>query len=49
MKLSEDLQICVSVALTEAGRRGHAHAGIEHLLYALLLDEPTAAVLRHAG
>lgn len=49
MKLSEDLQICVSVALSEAGRRGHAHAGLEHLLYALLLDEPTAAVLRHAG
>jgi len=49
MRLSDDLQICLSVALAEAGRRGHAYAGLEHLLYALLLDEPTADVLRHAG
>jgi len=49
MRLSDDLQVCVSVALSEAGRRGHEYAGLEHLLYALLLDEATAGVLRHAG
>jgi len=49
MKLSTDLQISLSVALTEAGSRGHEYAGLEHLLSALTLDEATAAVLRHAG
>ncbi len=49
MKLSTDLQIALSVAMTEAAGRGHEYAGLEHLLAALLLDEKTAAVLRHAG
>ncbi|MCB0217957.1 MAG: AAA family ATPase [Chloroflexi bacterium] len=49
MQLSEDLQIAVSVALSEARRRRHEFAGLEHLLQALALDAATAEVLRHAG
>ena len=49
VKISQDLQIALSVALGEAGRRRHAQAGLEHLLYALLLDEDTAEVVLHAG
>jgi ATP-dependent Clp protease ATP-binding subunit ClpA len=49
MKLSQDAQISLSVALTEAGRLGHEYSGVEHLLYALTFDAETAAVLRHAG
>ncbi|HYH47160.1 MAG TPA: ATP-dependent Clp protease ATP-binding subunit ClpA [Thermoanaerobaculia bacterium] len=49
MKLSQDLQISLTVAVNEAGRLGHEYAGLEHLLYALALDDDTARVLRHAG
>ena len=49
MKLSNDLQICLTVAMSEAGRMRHEYAGLEHLLYALTLDEATADILRHAG
>ncbi len=49
MKLSQDLQISLTVAMTEAGRLKHEYAGLEHLLYALIMDEQTARVLRHAG
>jgi ATP-dependent Clp protease ATP-binding subunit ClpA len=37
------------VAQDDAARRRHEYVTIEHLLYALLLDEATAGVLRHAG
>jgi ATP-dependent Clp protease ATP-binding subunit ClpA len=49
MKISADLQISLTVAISEAGRLGHEYAGLEHLLYALTLDEETAEVLKHAG
>ncbi|MDQ7006718.1 MAG: ATP-dependent Clp protease ATP-binding subunit ClpA [Acidobacteriota bacterium] len=49
MKLSADLEICVSVALAQAGERGHRFAGPEHLLHALLMDEEVARTVRHAG
>ena len=49
MKISQDLQISLTVAMTEADRLRHEYAGLEHLLYALALDEGTAAVLRHSG
>ena len=49
MKLSDDLQISLTVAVSEAGRLGHEYAGLEHLLYALTFDDETAEVLRHAG
>ncbi|HEX2163274.1 MAG TPA: AAA family ATPase, partial [Thermoanaerobaculia bacterium] len=49
MKLSQDVQISLTVAVSEAGRLGHEYAGMEHLLHALTLDDETARVLRHAG
>ncbi len=49
MKLTQDLQISLTVALTEAARLGHEYAGSEHLLYALTLDRKASGVLRHAG
>ena len=49
MKLSEGLQISISVAMAEASRLRHDYATLEHLLYALTMDEDTAEVLRHAG
>jgi len=49
VKLSQDVQISLTVAVSEAGRRGHEYAGTEHLLHALSLDDETARVLRHAG
>ena len=49
MKISDDLQIALTVAITEAERMGHEYAGLEHLLYALTFDDETGEVLRHAG
>jgi ATP-dependent Clp protease ATP-binding subunit ClpA len=49
MRLSQDLEIALTVAVTEAGRLGHEYAGPEHLLYALTFDAATGKVLRHAG
>jgi ATP-dependent Clp protease ATP-binding subunit ClpA len=49
MKLSQDLEIALNVALSEAERLGHDYAGAEHLLYALTFDPETNEVLTHAG
>jgi ATP-dependent Clp protease ATP-binding subunit ClpA len=49
MRLSQDLQISLSLAMSEAGRLGHEYAGLEHLLYALTFDDEASGVLRHAG
>lgn len=49
MKLSQDLQISLTVAMSEANRLHHEYASLEHLLYALTMDEETAGVLRHVG
>jgi len=49
MTISEDLQISLSVAVTEAAHKGHEYAGLEHLLYALLLDDEASTVVRHSG
>jgi ATP-dependent Clp protease ATP-binding subunit ClpA len=49
MKISADLQISITVAISEAERMGHEYAGLEHLLYALTFDDDTAEVLKHAG
>ena len=49
MKLTSELQISVSVALSEAANRRHEYAGLEHLLYAFLFDPETAAVITHCG
>jgi ATP-dependent Clp protease ATP-binding subunit ClpA len=49
MNLSQDLQISLTVAVSEAGRLGHEYTGLEHVLYAFTFDEETAKVLEHAG
>ena len=49
MKMSQDLQISMSVAASEAANRGHEYLGLEHMLFALLHDDDTAGVLRHCG
>jgi ATP-dependent Clp protease ATP-binding subunit ClpA len=49
MRISPEVEIALSVAASDASRRRHEYMTVEHLLYALLLDEATAAVVRHAG
>ncbi|HEX4954854.1 MAG TPA: AAA family ATPase [Thermoanaerobaculia bacterium] len=49
MRLSQDLEISLAVALSEAGRLGHEYAGTEHLLYALTLDSRVSRILGAAG
>ena len=49
MRISPEVEIALQVATNDAARRRHEYVTIEHLLYALLLDEGTASVLRHAG
>ncbi|MBW2734742.1 MAG: ATP-dependent Clp protease ATP-binding subunit ClpA [Deltaproteobacteria bacterium] len=49
MKISQDLQISVNVAVNEAANRGHEYITIEHLLFALLHDKQTMEVVQHAG
>ncbi|MCC6552521.1 MAG: ATP-dependent Clp protease ATP-binding subunit ClpA, partial [Polyangiaceae bacterium] len=49
MRISPEVEIAFSLATREAARRGHEYVTIEHLLYALLFDEETAEVIRHAG
>jgi ATP-dependent Clp protease ATP-binding subunit ClpA len=49
MRISPEVEIALSVAANDAARRRHEYITIEHLLYALLLDETTAGVFRHAG
>jgi ATP-dependent Clp protease ATP-binding subunit ClpA len=49
MRLSPEVEIALSVAASDAARRRHEYVTIEHLLYALLLDQTTANVVRHAG
>jgi ATP-dependent Clp protease ATP-binding subunit ClpA len=49
MRISPEVEIAFSLATREASRRRHEYVTIEHLLYALLFDQETAEVLRHAG
>ncbi|HYN22518.1 MAG TPA: AAA family ATPase [Thermoanaerobaculia bacterium] len=49
MRLSTDLEISFSLAMSEAGRLGHEYAGLEHLLYALTFDSEASDVLENAG
>ncbi len=49
MKLKPELEVVIHVAMSEAGRRGHEHAGLEHLVFALCHDPETVEVLRHTG
>ncbi|HVT58249.1 MAG TPA: AAA family ATPase [Thermoanaerobaculia bacterium] len=49
INISQDLEIALAVAVSEAGRLGHEYAGPEHMLYALTFDDEAANTLRHAG
>ena len=49
MRISPEVEIALSVATNEAARRRHEYVTIEHLLYALLFDDGTADIVRHAG
>ena len=49
MRISPEVEIALHVAANDAAHRRHEYVTIEHLLYALLLDETTANVVRHAG
>jgi ATP-dependent Clp protease ATP-binding subunit ClpA len=49
MRISPEVEIALSVATNEAARRRHEYVTIEHLLFALLFDDATADIVRHAG
>ena len=49
MRVSPEVEIAFALAQREAARRRHEYVTVEHLLYALLFDEETAQILRHAG
>jgi ATP-dependent Clp protease ATP-binding subunit ClpA len=49
MKLAPELEVSLQVAVNEAAMRRHEMVTVEHLLYALLHDDPTAKTIRHAG
>jgi ATP-dependent Clp protease ATP-binding subunit ClpA len=49
MRISPEVEIALSVAASDAARRRHEYVTLEHLLYALMLDETTAGVVRHSG
>lgn len=46
---SQEVEIAINVALNDASSRRHEYAGLEHLLYALLLDDDTRKHLKRAG
>ncbi len=49
MRISPEVEVALSLAANEAARRRHEYVTLEHLLYALLFDDATAAVIKHAG
>jgi ATP-dependent Clp protease ATP-binding subunit ClpA len=49
MRISPEVEIALSLAANEAARRRHEYITIEHLLYALLFDEATSVIVKHAG
>jgi ATP-dependent Clp protease ATP-binding subunit ClpA len=49
IKLSTEVEIALSVATNDATRRRHEYVTLEHLLLALLYDDTTANIVRHAG
>jgi ATP-dependent Clp protease ATP-binding subunit ClpA len=48
-ELRPELEMSLHLAVMDAARRGHAYAGLEHLLMALLHDDDTAEAVRRAG
>jgi len=49
MRMSPEVEIALHVAEDDARRRRHEYLTLEHLLFALLFDEATVKVVRHAG
>jgi ATP-dependent Clp protease ATP-binding subunit ClpA len=49
MRISPEVEIALSLAANEAARRRHEYITVEHLLYALLFDDGTALIVKHAG
>ena len=49
MRISPEVEIALSLAANEAARRRHEYITVEHLLYALLFDDATALIVKHAG
>jgi ATP-dependent Clp protease ATP-binding subunit ClpA len=49
MRISPEVEIALTLAQNEAARRRHEYFTLEHLLYALLFDDSTAQIVRHAG
>jgi ATP-dependent Clp protease ATP-binding subunit ClpA len=49
MRISPEVEIALQVAASDAAQRRHEYMTVEHLLYALLLDQATAKVVRQAG
>ncbi len=49
MQVSPEVEIALSLAANVAARKRHEYVTLEHLLYALLFDDTTAGVVRHAG
>src|ERR1700722_1988065 len=49
MRISPEVEIALSLAANEAARRRHEYITVEHLLHALLFDDATALIVKHAG
>jgi len=49
IQVSPEVEIAFSLATRESARRHHEFVTVEHLLYALLFDDETAQIIRHAG
>ncbi len=49
MRISPEVEVAFGLATREAQRRRHEYVTVEHLLFALLFDQETKDVLRHAG
>ncbi len=49
MMLSDEVQIALNFAMTDARNRRHEFAGVEHLLLALLLESSTKRLMRRIG
>jgi ATP-dependent Clp protease ATP-binding subunit ClpA len=49
MRISRELEIALTLAVSEARRRRHEFLCVEHLLYALLHDGDVAEVVRQCG
>ncbi len=49
LRVSPEVEIALTLAQAEASRRRHEFFTLEHLLFALLFDDSTAELVRHAG